>query len=159
MNDFTATVKIARPAADVLTALTSVDGLTAWWTPATGNGEVDGELTFVFPHGPVEPTVMRVDEATTETVRWTCLSSGSAADWVGTEIIFGMAAIPSGTAVFFRHKGLTTELECFEDCYSGWTHFMQSLTQYVETGVGMPAMSGGDVERREAREGARVRAS
>ena len=149
MNDFAATIKVSRPPAAVRAALTSTDALTAWWTPVTGDGEQGGELAFAF--GGIEaPTVMRVDEASTDRVAWTCVSSGVAADWIGTEISYTLEALNSGTVIFFRHQGLTPALECFDMCYSGWTHYVQSLAQFVETGIGMPNGSSGDRARRAA---------
>lgn len=148
MNDFTTTIKVDRTPAEVRTALTSTQALAAWWTPVTGNGEAGGELAFYFSGS--EPTVMRVDEASTELVHWTCLRSGDAADWVGTEITFTIEPVVTSTVIFFQHHGLTPQLECFESCFSGWTHFMTSLAQYLETGIGMPFRSEGDMARRRA---------
>ena len=151
MNDFTATLKVDRSPADVRAALTSTVALAAWWSQVTGSGVPGGELAFVF-EGPVEPTVLRVDEATTELVQWTCLSSGNMPDWAGTVVTFTIEPVGASTAIFFRHEGLTPALECFTDCYLGWTHFMQSLKQYLDSGVGMPFTSQADIERRAARE-------
>jgi uncharacterized protein YndB with AHSA1/START domain len=155
MNDFTATLKVNRSAAEVRTALTSTEALAAWWSKVTGSGELGGELAFVF-EGPVEPTVLRVEEATAELVMWTCLSSGNMPDWAGTVVTFTIEPVGDATAIFFRHEGLTPALECFTDCYLGWSHFMQSLSQYLETGVGMPFSSQADIERRASRERARA---
>ena len=145
-DDFAATIKVSRTPQEVRTALTSLAGLDAWWAPVTGDGEAGGELAFTF-HSP-ESTVMRVDEASTELVHWTCVSAGNAPEWLGTELTFTIAPVGNGSAIFFRHHGLTTALECFEDCYSGWTHFMLSLKQYLDTGVGMPFRSAEDNARR-----------
>ncbi len=39
----------------------------------------------------------------------------------------------------FVHKGLTPDLNCYEICDAGWTHFIiNSLKQYLETGTGNP---------------------
>ena len=40
--------------------------------------------------------------------------------------------------LYFRHQGLTPELECFDMCHEGWTHYLDSLVSYVETGQGQP---------------------
>ena len=55
---------------DLFDALTTVEGLVAWWNPASGSGERGGELRFIM-NAP-EPLVIHVDEATRPTVvRWT----------------------------------------------------------------------------------------
>ncbi|TKA06417.1 SRPBCC family protein [Actinacidiphila oryziradicis] len=48
----------------------------------------------------------------------------------------------------FRHHGLTTELDCIEQCTRGWDHFLASLREYVEVGRGMPRGSDADKARR-----------
>ena len=42
--------------------------------------------------------------------------------------------------LYFRHEGLTPELECFDMCHEGWTHYLASLVSYVETGQGRAAL-------------------
>jgi len=43
-----------------------------------------------------------------------------------------------GDHIAFRHVGLRPALECFDQCRAGWNHFMPSLVQFLETGVGRP---------------------
>lgn len=133
----------------VFDALTTTDGLAAWWTPVTGGGLTGGELTFDFGAG---QAVMRVDAAERGVgVRWTNVAC-HVEDWVGTTLHFDIEALPNGgTELRFRHAGLTPRLECFSDCKSGWDHFIPSLGAYVETGVGNPTQSEADLARRAAR--------
>ena len=44
----------------------------------------------------------------------------------------------AGTELRFRHHGLTPQLECFEMCLAGWTHYLASLVDYVDRGTGTP---------------------
>jgi uncharacterized protein YndB with AHSA1/START domain len=137
---------------DVFDALTTLHALGAWWTPVEGSGLAGGELTFTF--GPGSTAVMRVDAAERGVgVVWTniaCMMD----DWVGTSIHFDLKATPSGgTELKFRHAGLTPKLECYNDCKSGWDHFIPtSLRDYVESGTGHPNGSDADLARREVRE-------
>jgi uncharacterized protein YndB with AHSA1/START domain len=149
-RDYQARVAIDAPPDAVFDALTTLDGLAAWWTTVTGNGLAGGELTFHF--GPESEAVMRVDVAERGVeVRWTntaCMM----ADWVGTTVRFELAETSSGTTeLHFRHAGLTPRLECFADCKSGWDHFIPSLRAYVETGRGNPNQSEADLARRADR--------
>jgi len=136
----------------VFDALTTVEALGQWWTPVEGSGLADGELTFTF--GPGSTAVMRVDAAERGVgVVWTnvaCMLD----DWVGTSVHFDLTPTQSGgTDLDFRHAGLTPRLECFNDCKSGWDHFIPtSLRDYVETGTGHPNGSDADLARREVRE-------
>jgi uncharacterized protein YndB with AHSA1/START domain len=147
-QDYETQLTLAASPAAVFGALTTTDGLGAWWTPVTGDGLTGGVLTFDF--GPEATAVMHVDEAEFGVgVRWTntaCVQE----DWVGTTLHFDLEArADGGTELRFRHDGLTPRLECFTDCKSGWDHFIQSLGAYVETGVGNPNRSQADLARRE----------
>ena len=148
-QDYETQLTLAASTDVVYDALTTTEGLTAWWTPAEGDGLTGGELTFSF--GPEATAVMRVDAAERAVgVRWTntaCIQE----DWVGTTLHFDIKPTPEGgTDLHFRHAGLTPRLECFIDCKSGWDHFIPSLRAYVETGAGNPNRSEADLARREA---------
>ena len=148
-QDYESQLTLAASTDVVFDALTTIDGLAAWWTPVTGDGLTGGELTFSF--GPASQAVMRVDAAERGVgVRWTNLACVQQ-DWVGTTLHFDIEETPEGgSELHFRHAGLTPRLECFTDCKSGWDHFILSLRAYVETGVGNPNRSEADIARREA---------
>ena len=44
----------------------------------------------------------------------------------------------TGTELGFRHAGLTPQLECWDDCFAGWTHFMARIKTFAESGTGTP---------------------
>jgi hypothetical protein len=148
-QDYESKLTLGASADVVFDALTTIDGLAAWWTPVTGSGLSGGELTFSF--GPAAEAVMRVDAAERGVgVRWTNLACVQQ-DWVGTTLHFDIRATSDGgTELHFRHAGLTPRLECFSDCKSGWDHFIPSLRAYVETRVGNPNQSQAELARREA---------
>jgi uncharacterized protein YndB with AHSA1/START domain len=149
-QDYQSQLTLAASADAVFDALTTIRGLSAWWTSVTGDGLTGGELTFSF--GPAAQAVIRVDAAERGVrVRWTNLAC-HVEDWVGTTVQFDIEATPAGgTELRFRHAGLTPRLECYSDCKSGWDHFIPSLRAYVETGTGNPNRSAADLARREAR--------
>jgi uncharacterized protein YndB with AHSA1/START domain len=151
-QDYQSQLTLSAAPDAVFDALTTTEGLAAWWTPVTGDGHTGGELTFSFG-GPGSEAVMRVDRAERGAgVRWTNVAC-HVEDWVGTTMHFDIETLPAGgTELRFRHAGLTPRLECFRDCKSGWDHFIPSLGAYVETGVGNPNQSAADLARREVRE-------
>lgn len=155
--DYTADLTLDASPDTVFDALTTTEGLTAWWTPTTGNGLAGGELTFHF--SPDAQAVMRVDSAERGVgVRWTNIAC-QVEDWIGTGVHFDLEPLPSGgTRLHFRHAGLTPQLVCFEDCRSGWDHFIPSLAAYTETGTGHPNQSPEDLARRETLARSRVSA-
>jgi uncharacterized protein YndB with AHSA1/START domain len=149
-EDYRSRLTLTASTDAVFDALTTIEGLAAWWTPVTGDGLTGGQLTFSF--GSESQAVMRVDAAERKVgVRWTNIAC-HVQDWVGTTLHFDLEALPAGgTELRFRHAGLTPRLECFRDCQSGWDHFIPSLGAYVETGVGQPNQSAADLARRETR--------
>jgi uncharacterized protein YndB with AHSA1/START domain len=151
-DDYQVQLDIRASVDDVFDALTTLHALGAWWTPVEGSGLAGGELTFTF--GPGSTAVMRVDAAERGVgVVWTNIAC-MMGDWVGTSIHFDLTPSPSGgTELDFRHVGLTPKLECYNDCKSGWDHFIPtSLRDYVESGTGHPNGSDADLARREVRE-------
>jgi uncharacterized protein YndB with AHSA1/START domain len=143
--DFASTLSFAAPPNAVFDALTSLSGLSRWWTPAHGSGLAGGELTFVFGDDSV---VMRVDEAARPSaIRWTvtAISFESMRDWAGTTISFAISPDDQGgSRLQFQHVGLTPQLECFDTCSSGWRQCLATLVSYVDRGTGHPFVSGGN---------------
>jgi len=155
--DYQAQVTFASPPQAVFDALTTTSGLTDWWTAATGDGTTGGELRFDF--GQMGLLVLHVDAAqpasppTSGLVQWTCLEYPPLPDWPGTTISFELSPRSDGGCdLSFRHRGLTPRLVCYQDCKSGWDHFLPSLRALVDAGAGNPWASSVDVERRAARD-------
>jgi uncharacterized protein YndB with AHSA1/START domain len=135
-DDFRSTKIFAAAPDAVFAALTDIDALTGWWTPA-GGGTAAGE-TLRFLMGDTQ-TAMRVDEAERPSlVRWSVLACEPAPEWVGTTITFELAPWATGTELRFHHHGLNPHLECFETCHTGWARHLGSLVGYVDRGCGTP---------------------
>ena len=149
-TDYQATFRVHASPDAVFDALTTVDGLAAWWNPATGSGEAGGELRFIM-NAP-EPLVIHVDEATRPTsVQWTVNDCPFLPDWEGTRPTFTITTIDRETSeLHFRHRGLHEELECIDMCTRSWNHYMTSLRGYLESGDGSPFGSPADRARRAA---------
>jgi hypothetical protein len=150
MTDYETTMRAKASPDALFDALTTVNGLGAWWNPATGTGETGGELRFIM-NAP-EPLVVHVDEATRPAmVQWTVTDCPFLPDWEGTRPTFTITRVDGNTSeLHFRHRGLTAQLECIDMCTRSWDHYMTSLRDYVETGSGSPMGSPGDKARRAA---------
>ena len=60
-------------------------------------------------------------------------------EWTGTDIVFDIARVPGGTEVRLTHVGLVADIECFDMCSSGWSHYVNgSLRSLITTGTGRP---------------------
>jgi uncharacterized protein YndB with AHSA1/START domain len=147
--DYTTTITADAPPETVFAALTIPAHLAAWWAPATGHGAEGGELRFDM-HSPQGPLVIRVHSAEHPRVLvWNVLSCPFLPDWEGTTITFDLGRNDRGGCdLFFRHHGLTPQLDCYDTCRQGWNHFIPSLRQYVDTGTGNPRGSDADTARR-----------
>jgi uncharacterized protein YndB with AHSA1/START domain len=59
-------------------------------------------------------------------------------EWKGTIIKWKIVENETGSKVTLTHHGLVPELECFAICQAGWSYFLGSLKDYLETGKGYP---------------------
>jgi len=150
MKNYQHSLTIAATPAAVYAALTTIDGLRAWWTQdCEGTTEVNGIIHFRFGASHKEMRIERLEPG--REVRWQCTRAHIAADsitrkdeWVGTEPVFLISDAGPGhekqgrTRLDFEHIGLVPSFECYGLCYKGWQHFLGSLQQYLETGEGTP---------------------
>jgi uncharacterized protein YndB with AHSA1/START domain len=136
-DSFHATMSIAAPPEAVLAALRTPEAVTSWWGPATGSADAGGGLEVSFMGGR-QRIVMHVEPAFESRVVWSVQEAPLTPEWSGTTIFFDVTEAGDGAMLYFRHQGLTPELECFDMCHEGWTHYLGSLVSYAETGVGQP---------------------
>jgi uncharacterized protein YndB with AHSA1/START domain len=122
----------------VYAALTTVDGLAAWWTEDTkGSGdETGGVVAFRFP--PVGGFDMEVTELRpSEQVGWKVVDGPE--EWIGTTIDWRVRQDGDFTIVLFTHAGWREPVEFMHHCSTKWATFLLSLKALVETGQGAPA--------------------
>jgi uncharacterized protein YndB with AHSA1/START domain len=136
-DSFRSTMSIAATPEAVLAALSTPEAVTSWWGPAIGSADAGGTLVVSFMGGR-QRIVMHVEPAFENRVVWAVKECPLTPDWIGTTIFFDVTEAGDGAMLYFRHQGLTPELECFDMCHEGWTHFLASLVSYAETGVGQP---------------------
>ncbi len=123
--------------ANVVDALTSANKISEWWTSITHGEQLGNEIRVLM--GSESPLVFAVDHATGHAVvTWSVSACDFCPDWVGTQPTFTAEPGADGTTrVSFRHVGLRPDLECFDQCQAGWNHFLPSLRQYLEVGIGL----------------------
>jgi uncharacterized protein YndB with AHSA1/START domain len=137
-EDFESTQAFGAPPEKVLAALRTPEGITDWWGPMTGSADVGGTFEVSFENHR-QVIVLGVEPAEEGRVVWTVKETPLTPEWVGTTIVFDVAASGDGATLHFRHHGLTPQLECFDMCHAGWTHYLRSLVSYVDTGEGQPS--------------------
>ncbi|MES2039572.1 MAG: SRPBCC domain-containing protein [Pseudomonadota bacterium] len=145
MKNYQQSLSIKASPAAVYAALTTIDGLRAWWTQDCEGGTAIGDtLKFCFS---VCYKDMRIEKLEPDNeVRWLCTrahivaeSVSRADEWVGTHIVFRISDAGLGkTLLDLEHIGLLPSLQCYTLCTNGWQHFLASLQQFLETGTGTP---------------------
>jgi uncharacterized protein YndB with AHSA1/START domain len=147
MESITTSVDIAAAPARIYEAITTTAGQRGWWTTDCEVGNAVGdEAVFRFnPMGGGGGTMevrFRIDRlAPGEAVEWTCIGQQNNPEWQGTRVSYRLRPAGTGkTTLDFAHTGFPARSAVYEACVKGWSHFMQSLKHYVETGTGTPAV-------------------
>jgi uncharacterized protein YndB with AHSA1/START domain len=121
---------------DAYKALTTLEGLSGWWTDDTqGDTEVGGVIKFRFgDFGGFDMKVAALDPA--RRVLWDVLDGPG--EWIGTKIHFELRQEGDFTIVLFKHEGWKEPTESMHHCSTKWATFLMSLKSLVETGKGAP---------------------
>ena len=120
---------------DVYHALTTIEGLAAWWTTATeGDSKAGGLLHFRFGSGGFEMKVLELQPG--RRVLWQVLDGPG--EWVGTTIRFDLEQRDDWTIVLFSHAGWKEPVAFMHHCSTKWAVFLLSLKALLETGEGTP---------------------
>jgi uncharacterized protein YndB with AHSA1/START domain len=142
MVDIVHRIGIKAPQGQVYTALSSIAGLSGWWTEEVeGDDRLGGKIDFTFrtPTGEIKgKMVMEVRSLDAQKeVRWNCVDGP--AEWIGTDIAFRLSEKDGQTIVLFGHRNWREEVEFTSHCSMKWATFLLSLREYVETGKGRPS--------------------
>jgi uncharacterized protein YndB with AHSA1/START domain len=119
----------------VYDALTTLDGLSGWWTEQTsGRTDLGGVIEFRFGPGGIDMAVAALDPG--RLVRWDVV--GGPQEWIGTSVQWDLRQEDDHTIVLFRHEGWREPVEFMHHCSTKWGTFLLSLKQLLETGEGAP---------------------
>ena len=134
MSDILQNIHVNGSNAEVMTALTTIDGLSKWWTSTTEGSSAPGEV-IGFRFGE-HVSHARVDEVGDSRMAWTF--EGSNPDWEGTRVTFDLEQVDGKTLVRFGHLGWREANTFFGHCSMKWATFLLSLKALVEDGQGRP---------------------
>jgi uncharacterized protein YndB with AHSA1/START domain len=151
-------VLIGAPVEKIYSAITSQEGLSAWWTPETkAKSERNSVARFAF--GPEYFKEMKIAELKPfAQVKWICTTGAD--EWIGTTISFELQpgdketllnSHPEakdqiqqqrkdnkGTLLIFHHDDWKEYTPMFAECNYTWGQFLRSLKLLCETGKGRP---------------------
>lgn len=142
MADIIHRIGIRASTTEVYTALSTINGLSNWWTREVGGNDRKGgriEFRFRSESGEVKGAmVMEVMESSPQqTVRWRCIDGP--AEWIGTDIDFQLSQHDEHTIILFGHRNWKEPVEFMAHCSMKWAVFLLSLREYIEKGEGRPS--------------------
>src|SRR5678816_1555986 len=142
MVDIIHRIGIKAPIFQVYAALSTVEGVAAWWTADTsGSSKIGGTIGVRFHSadgkeiGKMKIEVVALEP--NEKVQWRFTDGPE--EWVGTEVIFDLSQEGEYTVVLFGHKQWREASEFTAHCSMKWATFLLSLRGLVETGTGQPS--------------------
>jgi hypothetical protein len=128
-------VKSSSPG-DAYQALTTIKGLSGWWTTDTrGESKLGDVIQFRFGAGGFDMEVLGLVPG--KRVEWLVVDGPQ--EWIGTKVIFDLRQEGDWTLVFFKHQGWKEPVEFMHHCSTKWAVFLLSLKSMLETGKGRPA--------------------
>lgn len=140
MADILHRVGIKASLDGVYKALSTREGLAAWWTTNTQwDGKISGMIKFLFSAdgsvlGGFDMKVLELQPATC--VKWQVV--GGPEEWVGTVIRFDLKQEGAFCMVLFKHQGWKEPVEFMHHCSTKWATYLMSLKSLLETGKGAP---------------------
>ena len=120
----------------VYLALSTPDGLAAWWTTQTsGDCKVGGLIELRFGAGGIGMKVL--ERVPDQRLVWEVVAGPG--EWIGTTVHFDIDQEGDWTLLRFKHQGWKEPVDFMHHCSSKWAVFLLSLKSLLETGKGTPA--------------------
>lgn len=118
----------------VFEALTTIKGLSNWWTNnITGDSKVGGIINFRFS-GFGGPDMKVKEIKPNESVTWECVDGPEG--WIGHIFTFQLDTNDNKTRVRFEQSGWKETDDFYASCNFSWGRYMESLRQLCQTGKG-----------------------
>jgi hypothetical protein len=140
-NDYHCSITAKVPAKE---AFDNICHVAAWWT-VNFEGRAQkpddrftvhfGETFVTFTIGQVIPDKKIVWHVLDCNLHWL----NNKKEWTGTSIVWDLTPKNDSTQIDMLHVGLVPGIECFDNCQSGWNHFIkESLFQLITEHRGFP---------------------
>ena len=136
MVDILHRVGITASPNEVYQALTTRDGLAAWWTDDTkGESGIGDVIKFRFLPGGFDMKVLELEPD--RRVLWEVVDGPE--EWIGTNVVWELKQEGDYTIILFQHLGWKEPVEFMYHCSTKWAIYLMSLKSLVETGKGAPS--------------------
>ncbi len=121
----------------VYNALTTLEGLSSWWTVETNGNPSAVDNTVSFNFGTIQgPTMKILELIPDQKVTWECIES--AHGWVGHKLTFLLDENDDKIRLRFTHEGWDTQDDFYAICNFSWGRYMESLRQHCQYDLGAP---------------------
>lgn len=139
--NYTTSILVNQSQAEIYEAVNNVRG---WW-----QGEIKGNtdnINEVFSYQMTDVHFSKqkiVELIPNKRVAWLVTESNisfveNKDEWIDTQISFDISTVGKQTQLTFTHKGLTPELECYDNCSNAWGNLIQkSLYSLITNGEGV----------------------
>lgn len=134
-QDLTFTLIVDQTPEVVFNAVNNVRG---WWSETLeGNSEKLND-EFIYRYQDMHYSKQRLVEVVpNQKVVWLVLDSylsfiEDKTEWTGTKISFEISKEQDKTHLVFTHYGLNPQVECYNACFDGWSHYIKgSLVELI----------------------------
>ncbi len=125
---------INAPKQQVFEAITTLKGLSNWWTTqVSGSTETGGEVQFNFGDF-MGPAMTVTEQIPNEKLVWQCSKDDHG--WQGNTFTFSLDENDGKTRIRFSHDGWEEQDDFYASCCFSWSRYLESLRQYCQTGKG-----------------------
>ena len=123
---------IRAPQAQVFEAISSAQGLDAWWTKQA-HGEVASGAIYDLGFGQGYAWQAKISNCVPGSeIEWEMTRAD--ADWLGTRVGFRLQEKGNATKVHFHHTGWPEENVHYRTSSFCWAMYLRLLKRYVEQG-------------------------
>ncbi|KAB2918967.1 MAG: SRPBCC domain-containing protein [Bacteroidetes bacterium] len=137
-QDLTFTLIVDQTPEVVFNAVNNVRG---WWSETLEGDSEKLNDEFIYRYQDMHYSKQRLVEVVpNQKVVWLVLDSylsfiEDKTEWTGTKISFEITREQDKTQLLFTHHGLNPEVECYNACFDGWSHYIKgSLVELIAKG-------------------------
>lgn len=137
-QDLTFTLIVDQTPEVVFNAVNNVRG---WWSETLEGDSEKLNDEFIYRYHDMHYSKQRLVEVVpNQKVVWLVLDSylsfiEDKTEWTGTKISFEITRVQDKTQLLFTHHGLNPEVECYNACFDGWSHYIKgSLVELIAKG-------------------------
>jgi uncharacterized protein YndB with AHSA1/START domain len=137
MPDILRRVGINAPIEKVYEAITTQDGISAWWTrKVSAVSEIGAIMELRFKDDSLVMKIAVENLQPPAFVKWRVLAG--LPEWVCSCVEFSLKDDDGETVVLFAHRDWKQAVEFMHHCSTKWGHYIFSLKFLVEEGRGTP---------------------